>query len=272
MRPGARSCTASDAEPVARLPTTVAMIDLPLLALMTAVLLVAGTVKGIMGLGLPTISVALLGLVMPPMQAAAIVVIPTFLTNVWQAVAGPSLAAVLRRLWPMFLGIVAGTWVGGELMARADGSLAKGCLGLALALYALLGLTRWSFSVPRRAEPWLTPPMGLATGVANGATGLFIVPGAPYVQSLGLGKDELVQSLGGVAVVASLALGIVLWTHDMMTANIAGLSLFALLPSFAGMFVGQAIRAHVSQDLFRRLFFVAMLLLGGYYASRMLAG
>lgn len=59
-----------------------------LFALIAVVLLVAGTVKGVMGLGLPTISVGMLGLVMPPMQAAAMVVIPTFLTNVWQTFSG----------------------------------------------------------------------------------------------------------------------------------------------------------------------------------------
>ncbi len=246
------------------------MDDVSLFSMIAAILLVAGTVKGIMGLGLPTISVGLLGLVMPPMQAAAVVVIPTFLTNVWQALSGRSLPALLRRLWPMLLGIVLGTWLGGELAARANINATKAWLGLALALYALLGLTRWSFRVAPAAEPWLTAPIGLATGVANGATGLFIVPGAPYVQSLGLEKDDLVQALGLTALVASPALGVVLWRHNAMGANIAFMSLVALAPAFIGMFAGQCIREHVSQDAFRRLFFVGMLILGGYYASRML--
>ena len=37
----------------------------------------------------------LLGLVMPPVQAAALLVVPSLVTNVWQLVAGPGLMVVL---------------------------------------------------------------------------------------------------------------------------------------------------------------------------------
>jgi uncharacterized membrane protein YfcA len=240
-----------------------------LFTLIVVVLLVAGTVKGIMGLGLPTISVGLLGLVMPPMQAAAVVVVPTFLTNVWQTFSGPSLPAILRRFWAMQLGIVVGTYFGGELMARTNPAQAKGYLGIALIAYALLGLLRITFRVARTSERWLGLPMGLATGVANGATGLFVVPGALYMQSLDLDKDDLVQAFGLTALVASLALGVVLWRHGILRTEIAGFSAVALLPAFIGMALGQRLRNHISQDLFRRCFFIAMLALGAYLVSRM---
>ena len=239
------------------------------LAVIAAVVLVAGAVKGVMGLGLPTISVGLLGLVMPPMQAAALIVLPTFLTNFWQTVAGPSLIGTLRRFWPLQLGILAGTFVGGELMTRANPVIAKGWLGVALALYALLGLLRLSFRVARGQERWLGVPMGLATGIANGATGLFVVPGALYMQSLDLSKDELVQAFGLTALVASFGLGLVLMRADVLGAGLAGTSLMTLIPAFAGMAIGQQVRAHIPQDLFRRCFFVAMLALGAYLASRL---
>src|SRR5580704_11395627 len=59
-----------------------------------AVFLLAGLIKGVIGLGLPTVSMGLLAIVMPPLQAAAILVLPSFLTNVWQMLAGPSLPTV----------------------------------------------------------------------------------------------------------------------------------------------------------------------------------
>jgi uncharacterized protein len=63
-----------------------------------AVFALAGLTKGIIGLGLPTISMGLLAIVMAPVEAAAILVLPSFITNVWQMVAGPSLQIVVRRL------------------------------------------------------------------------------------------------------------------------------------------------------------------------------
>lgn len=44
--------------------------------------LLAGFVKGVVGLGLPTVAVGMLGLVMPPAQAAALLVAPSMVTNV----------------------------------------------------------------------------------------------------------------------------------------------------------------------------------------------
>lgn len=239
------------------------------LALIAGIVLAAGAVKGVLGLGLPTISVGLLGLAMPPMQAAALIVLPTFLTNVWQAVAGPSLKRTLVRFWPLQLGILAGTWLGGELMSRADPVVAKGWLGLALAVYALLGLLRLSFRVARPSERWLGLPMGVATGVANGATGLFVVPGALYMQSLALSKDELVQAFGLTALVASLGLALVLMRASILGAELAALSVLTLIPAFIGMWLGQRLRAYIAEDVFRRCFFVAMLALGTYLASRL---
>ena len=80
-------------------------------AAITAIFVLAGFVKGVIGLGLPTVAMGLLALVMTPAQAAALLVVPSFLTNVWQAM-GPELIPLVRRLWPMLLGICAGVWAG----------------------------------------------------------------------------------------------------------------------------------------------------------------
>jgi hypothetical protein len=59
---------------------------------------------------LATIAMGLLALVMSPLEAAALLTLPSLLTNLWQMIAGPSLRAVLTRLWPMMLGVCLGTW------------------------------------------------------------------------------------------------------------------------------------------------------------------
>ncbi|HEX5866243.1 MAG TPA: sulfite exporter TauE/SafE family protein, partial [Beijerinckiaceae bacterium] len=72
------------------------MPDIALLIVTTAAaFLLAGFVKGVVGLGLPTVAIALLGLVMTPAEAAALLVLPTFVTNVWQLAAGPRLHALM---------------------------------------------------------------------------------------------------------------------------------------------------------------------------------
>ena len=80
------------------------MVDATYLFIAAAFLL-AGFFKDAMGLGLPTISMGLLAVALPPVDAAAIPILPSLLTNVWQMVAGPSLRPILRRLWPMMIAV-----------------------------------------------------------------------------------------------------------------------------------------------------------------------
>ena len=91
------------------------MLD-PSFLFVAAVFALAGVVKGVIGLGLPTIAMGLLAIVMPPVEAAAILIVPSLLTNIWQMIAGPSLAIIVRRLWPMMIAVCAGTWAGLGLM------------------------------------------------------------------------------------------------------------------------------------------------------------
>src|SRR3546814_3283433 len=68
-----------------------------LFGLLVSVFVVAGLVKGVVGLGLPTISMALLSIFMLPAQAAALLVIPSLVTNVWKTRPFGTLAPLLRR-------------------------------------------------------------------------------------------------------------------------------------------------------------------------------
>ena len=240
------------------------MIDLiPNVPLITGTFIVAGMVKGATGLGLPTVAMGLLGLAMPPVQAAALLLVPSLVTNVWQLLAGPRFGALLRRLWGMMFGVVAGTLAGSGLIAGTAGHAATAALGGALALYGLVGLLKPRLRVPAAAEPWASPLVGVATGLVTGATGVFVVPAVPYLGSLGLQRDDLVQALGLSFTISTLALAAGLAWHGALPTGAAGASLLALVPALTGMVLGGWLRARVRPKNFRLIFFAGLLVLGG---------
>jgi uncharacterized membrane protein YfcA len=69
----------------------------PHVLIVSAVFLLAGAVKGMTGMGLPTVAMGALGAVMPPVVAASLLVVPSFVTNVWQLFAGPSFTGLASR-------------------------------------------------------------------------------------------------------------------------------------------------------------------------------
>ena len=140
--------------------------------LTTTAFLLAGLVKGVVGLGLPTLAMALLALAMPPAQAAALLILPSLVTNVWQMRPWPTLAPMTRRLWPMQAGVVVGTLGGAWLLGAPAGAWAMQALGAALVVYGLWGLSGARVSqVPAGAERVLGPLVGAVTGLvtAHGA-------------------------------------------------------------------------------------------------------
>lgn len=226
--------------------------------------LLAGTVKGVIGLGLPTVAMGLLGLAMSPAQAAALLIIPSTVTNIWQLMTGGHLIPLLKRLWPMLLMIALGTGLGSMVIGISSGPLMTRVLGAALLLYALSGLFLPTLRIAPRHEVWLGPACGFVTGIITSATGVFVIPAVPYLQALGLERNQLVQALGLSFTISTLALAGGLFWNDALGGGELGASLLALIPALLGMWFGQYLRQRISAQTFRRLFFVGMGALGLY--------
>jgi uncharacterized membrane protein YfcA len=243
-----------------------------LFAATLSIFILAGVVKGVVGLGLPTISMALLALLMAPAQAAALLIVPSLITNLWQARPWPSLPAVLRRVAGMQAGICVGTIGAALWLGAPSGRWAGVGLGLALVAYAAWGLFGSPPSVPARRQGWLGAAVGAVTGVITAATGVFVIPAVPYLQALNLGKDGLIQAMGISFTVSTVALAAGLALNGGYTPEAAGASVLMLAPALAGMALGQWLRARLSARAFKLVFMISLALLGAYQAARGLAG
>lgn len=234
----------------------------------TVTFFAAGLVKGVTGMGLPTVAMAVLGALVSPLAAASLLVVPSFVTNGWQFLAGPARGALLRRLWPMMLAIFAGTALSAGLLVAGETGATTTALGLALVVYATYTLVARQLHVPLRLEPWLSPFMGGATGLVAGGTGILVIPAVPYLQALGMPREHLIQALGLSFTVSTLALAAGLGVRGAFTLQGVGLSVLAVLPALVGMWAGQKLRARIDPALFRRVFLVSLLLLGAEMALR----
>jgi len=229
---------------------------------------IAGAVKGVIGLGLPTVAVGLLGIAMPPAEAAALLVVPSLVTNVWQFVVGGRIAPLLRRLSPLLLGIAAGTWAGSGLIAGGEGETMSAVLGLTLIAYAIVSLAAPRLRVSPRWELFLSPAIGAVTGLVTAATGVLVIPAVPYLQALALERDALVQAMGLSFTVSTLALALSLAGEGLFQAPLVAASALALLPALFGMWIDQALRGRIAPDRFRFYLFAGLIAVGGHLALR----
>lgn len=248
------------------------MFDILTILIVAAAFLLAGAVKGVIGLGLPTVSLALLTVALGLPEAMALLIVPSLATNIWQAAVGGHGGAVLRRIWPFLLAAGATVWLGAGALTRVDLAFLSALLGLLLVVYAGAGLAGRQFTLTPGAERWAGPLLGAVNGVLTGMTGSFVVPGVMYLQALGLPREALIQAMGMLFTVSTLALAAALGGNGLLTAELGALSAAALLPAIVGMAVGQRIRRLLPEQRFRQVFFAALLALGAYIAVAALRG
>ncbi len=239
----------------------------PLLLFIAAALLLAGFIKGVVGLGLPTVAIGLLAVTMQPSRAIAIVIVPAIVTNIWQTFGGPYLRDIIRRLWPLMAGTVIGIWLNAGMLTGPYARYGTIVLGVLLVFYAIVGLGKFTFGVARSNEKWIGGIVGLVTGAVSAATGVQVIPSMPFMQAIDMEKDELVQALGVFFTVATVALAFTLTSAGLLSASTALPGAVAMASAFAGMFIGQAVRSRMQPEAFRRWFLIAMIFLGLYLAA-----
>lgn len=234
------------------------------LATICLTFLLGGIVKGAVGLGMATVTLAMLAVTLDLPTAMALLLIPTLVTNIWQALAGRNFKELLIRVWPFLVMAAVCIWFGGLALVSVNLSVLSALLGVVLVFYAVISLGGFRFKLEPGQEIWTGLLIGSLNGILTGMTGSLVVPGVMYLQALGLTKDRFVQAMGMLFTVSTLALGVVLGSNNFLTAQLGLISLAGLVPAIIGMVIGQRVRDMMSEQQFRRIFFVALLLLGAY--------
>lgn len=249
------------------------MLEPATILIVMATFLTGGLVKGALGLGLPVVALAFLAAPLGLKAAMAVMLAPCLLTNIWQAFTGGSLMFILRGFWSFFLAAAIGIWFGVSILAVARNEVLLGLLGVVLCAYSVLAMTRPQIPPPRPSRRVVYNPIaGGLGGLMFGMTGTFIVPGLLYLQAMDFGRNTFVQAMGIAFLVITSALTISMTGRSLITQDLAILSLTAIPPTFAGMIIGRRIRHRISEELFRRLFFIALFVTGVYMLTRALIG
>ena len=225
----------------------------------------AGMIKGTIGLGLPAVSMGLLTMVISPFQAATLLIIPSMVTNIWQLFAEGRVLQLIRRFGLLLIGIIVGSiWSVFPTLGHSDFN-SEALLGGMLALYGVYGLFAKSMPNLSKYENWLSPIMGYLGGALTVATGVVVIPVVPYLQTLSLQRDDLVQSLGLAFTTSTICLAIFLHQNPVENMPIDYvMSMIALIPALIGMWLGTKIRYRISEQKFRKVFFFGLIALSSY--------
>lgn len=241
------------------------------LGVCAAALFAGGLAKGAVGIGLPLVSVPLIAVFVSVPKALALLTVPLFVTNVWQCLHGGYIGEVLRRLWAVALALVLGIGLSTQLLVNLDEGTLYLVMGLMVLTYPVLSLANPRLRVPLRAEPWLGPVVGLLSGLVGGMSGFFGPPLILFIAGLKLHKDVFTASVALMFLSGAIALSVFLAGHGVLGPDDLAASAAALVPVATGLYLGQRLRARISQAAFEKAVLGVLILIGLNLLRRALA-
>ncbi len=225
-------------------------------------LVVAGIIKGATGLGYSSCALPFLVTALGLKPAMALVIIPAFATNVSVALSTGHIVETMSRFKVLYAATLPGIVIGIALLFWVDQTTATKVLGAAIVSYAALSLTKPHLSLPARFEKPLQFPTGLLNGVMTGLTGAQVMPLFPYMMSLDLEPNRMVQAINLSVMFASTLLALGLLATGIMTLPLLGASVLAIAPALLGVEIGARARGLITAHQFKRIVLLTLFLIG----------
>ena len=224
--------------------------------------LAGGLAKGVTAIGLPIIFLVIAVNFVPPQTALAIITIPILVTNLWQVCRGPSVMQPVKRFWPMLIAFVICMYIGSLIAASVDSA----------TMFLLIGISVLIFTVSQFVTPMKTPLspvlekvlgpfVGVIAGLMGGISTVWGPPIMMYLFTLHLPKDMWTRSIGAIYLIGAVPLTIFYWKNGILNPDNIWLSVAACVPVMIGTLIGESLRRHVNEALFRKILLFALFIM-----------
>ena len=238
-------------------------MEFELVAILTAAFAVGGIVKGVVGLGLPMVSIAILLNFLPPLTVLGTIVMPIMVTNLWQAARLGSMLVPLKRFWPMILTGLVFLFIGAQIIVAMDTDVLFGLLGTFLAIFSAISLASPNLPpLKPETEKWAGPLAGILGGLLGGVSTIWGSPMMMYFMILKLDKDTFVRTVGLVWFSLAIPFTFAYWRNGIFAGDVIGLSFAACVPGMIGIRIGEKIRQYIDQETFRKVMLVVLSVIG----------
>ena len=222
-------------------------------------LVLSGSVKGVFGIGFPVVAMAILPLFITPISAITVIALPIVVTNIQQLFSEKEWRHIIIKYRYMALFMLLASFLSSQILTQISMDLITAIIGFALALFAIYSL--FNFTLPITTHSSWQIIAGASSGLLSGMTGIQSTA-IIYFASLDISRDEFVGAVGYIFLVGGLGLTIGLINNNFLNSSTVMLSLFGVLFSVVGFKLGSLLRPYIHSELFKKLLFLLMLIIG----------
>ncbi|MGI9350605.1 MAG: sulfite exporter TauE/SafE family protein [Rhizobiaceae bacterium] len=243
-------------------------VDSGLVFTVLCIFLFAGVVKGILGFGLPIITMSLLPFVIPVEMAIALSAVVQPATNIFQLISAGGVKKAVTLSWPVLAALIPGVAVGAWYLTSLDSKSLLILIGFTITTYALFDLLGYKVSIPPKKHIPVGFVFGFVAGIFGALTALngwaFII----YLVGLNAERNVFRSTIALLFLISGLLISSSFWLLGWLTAKVLLLGCVALLAAFPGMTIGNRIGERLPGKLFRKLILTSLVFVGLFLASR----
>jgi uncharacterized membrane protein YfcA len=233
-----------------------------LLLIGTVTFLIAGSVKGVVGIGLPTAAISMLTLFIDPRMAIAVGLGPVVASNAWQIWTMGDTRRTLRRYWLFAVALGTSVFLTVTASAEISDRVIFLAIGISIVAFSILHLRFVMPPLPDRFDRVAQVGFGTVSGILGGLSGVWIAPIIMYLSARNLQKDEFVRASGLLLFIGSVPLAVAYVQQGFLTQDIGLVSALLIVPTLIGFALGARLRKRISNEKFRRVLLYVFLLLG----------
>ncbi len=230
--------------------------------LIGVVFVIAGTIKGTFGIGLPTVSVALLSQFIAPHAAVTLVVFPILVSNIWQVIRMGVSADTLRRYGLLCVVMMICLFLTTFVTALVSTDALLMIIGIAIVIFAVTSLMGRVPALPDRLDKPAQIGAGVGAGILGGLTSIWAPPVVTYLVARRTEKDEFVRASGLILALGGIPLALGFWQAGLLNGETAPISAMMVVPALIGFSLGEVIRRRMDGAVFRKALMWMFLALG----------
>ena len=251
--------------------TDIAPITLFLAAFFAAL---AGFIKGAVGFAMPMIMISSLASIMPADLALAGLILPTLVTNGWQAMRGgigPTLVAVKEHRRFLVIALIC-VGLSSQVVPFIDANALLLILGVIICSLAIVQLSGLRLRVSAAARRSVELVAALAAGLVGGLSGVWGPQTVLYLTALDTPKETQVRLQGFFFGAGAVVLFFAHLKSGLLNASTLPFSAGLAIPALLGMGLGFLIMDRLDQAVFRKATLIVLIVAGLNLVRRGLLG
>lgn len=238
------------------------------LLLILAIFLIAGTVKGVLGFGLPIITMSLLPFVIPVEHAIVLSAIVQPATNIFQFVTSGLYRRAVQISLPVLIALVPGILVGALFLTKLNSGMLLLLVGATITLFSLNELIGFGIKISENYRVHSGAGFGFVAGVFGALTALNGWAFIMYLVGIGTDRKEFRSAIALLFLVSGTLISSSFWAVGLLDLNLLMIGVLVIFPAFLGMWMGDKMGNRIPAELFKKLLLVALVLIGLLIVSR----